>query len=735
MRRIPVILQNAATECGAACLAMVLSFHGRRTTVRELSDRLQVGRDGLSALAIVEAAREYGLRAKAFSLEPADLARVPMPAIVHWEFQHFVVVRRWTSSYVDVVDPGLGRRRLTPEEFDGGFTGVLLAFEPAPGFRRGRSGAGREWRREFLRTLLAKRKGLLAQVLAASALLQLLGLGMAAAFQVVVDRVLPLGDEHLLALAGGAVLAAAVTQFAVGYLRSVLLVALRARTDGEVTRNLVAHLVALPYRYFATRGTGDLMSRANSVTSLRETLTGQILSTLLDGPLALVYLVLVFVADPVLGGFLVLLAMAQAGLLLGTSRRVGDLTRRELSALAGTQTRLMEAVRGIETLKASGAEPRAMKRWSEQFDVQLDADLRGGLVRGLVDAALGAIRYLAPLGLLWAGAWRVLDGSLSLGMLLALNSLAAAALTPLGSLMTALQNLQQAGAHFDRLADILAADPEPAEGIEVLRLRGAVELREVSFRHDPRGPWTLHDISLSIRPGQKVALVGPSGSGKSTLTRLLLALHTPTSGEIRYDGVPAAELNLRSLRRQFGVVTQEPSLFTGTIRENIALNDPDASLDRVAHAAQLACVHDEIAAMPMSYDTMLVEGGGLSGGQQQRLALARALLSRPKILLLDEATSHLDSATEAAIEDNLAWLTQTRIVIAHRLSTVRDADLILVVEDGRIAERGTHAELLTLQGRYARLIRAQTGAQTVCDEPRNVEQRPQSSPKPTRRVT
>jgi ABC-type bacteriocin/lantibiotic exporter with double-glycine peptidase domain len=711
MRRVPVIVQNSATECGAACLAMVLSFHGRRTTVQEVSDRLQVGRDGLNALAIVQAARLYGLRAKAFSLEPADLARVPMPAVVHWEFQHFVVVERWTPRHVDVVDPAHGRARLTPEEFDAGFTGVLLAFEPEPGFRRYRSGASRAWRREFLRTLLLRRKGLLAQILAASALLQVLGLGLAAAFQVIVDRVLP-GGGHLLMLAGAAVLAAAATQFAVAYLRSVLLVTLRARADGEVTRNLVAHLVALPYRYFATRGKGDLLNRSNSVASLRETLTGQILSTLLDGPLALVYLVLVLVADPVLGGVLVLLAAAQCGLLLGTARKVGDLTRRELVAQSGAQSRLLEAIGGMETLKASGSEPRAMRRWSREFAAQLDADLRGGLVKGLVEAALDAIRYLAPLVLLWAGAWRVLDGSLSLGTLLALNAIATSALIPLGALMTALQGLQQAGAHFDRLSDILAADPEPSEGIEVLRLRGAIELRGVGFRHDPRGPWILRDIWLTVRPGQKIALVGASGSGKSTLARLLLALHTPTEGEIRYDGVPAAELNPHSLRRQFGVVTQEPTLFTGTIRENIALNDPDASLERVAEAAARACVHDEIAAMPMGYDTLLVEGGGLSGGQRQRIALARALLPRPKVLLLDEATSQLDAATEAAIETRLAGLTQTRIVIAHRLSTIRDADLILVLDQGRIVEQGTHAQLLAHGGRYAHLVATQMAGAT-----------------------
>ncbi|MEV0237652.1 peptidase domain-containing ABC transporter [Nonomuraea sp. NPDC050786] len=707
-RRVPVLMQNTVSECGAACLAMVLSFHGHRVSLHELTDRLQVGRDGLTALAVVAAARESGLTARAFSLEPEDLARIPMPAVVHWEFNHFVVVERWAPGRVDIVDPARGRRRLTAEEFNAGFTGVLLAFEPGPEFRRGRSSAARTWRRRFLKDLVMRRRGLIAQVVLASLLLQLLGLVLPLFSQVLVDRVLPMGAESLLGLLGAGVVLATVTQFVLGALRSVLLVAVRAGADAELTRGVVSHLIALPYRYFATRGTGDLVTRAGSVAVLREMLTGQILSALLDGPLAIGYLILVVVRDPLFGACLLGVALLQIVLLVATGRRVNYLAQQGLTAFSATQSQLIQAIGGIETLKASGAEKHAVGQWSRNFTAQLNADIRGGITQGLLEAALGAIRVLAPLALLWVGAWRVLDGELTLGALLALNAVAVGALTPLSSLMSSMRSLQQAGAHFDRLSDILTSDPEPSDGIEVLRLRGAVELRDVGFRYDPRAPWTLQGISLKIEPGQKVALVGPSGSGKSTLARLLLALHTPTTGEIRYDGVPVSELNLRTLRRQFGVVTQDPSLFTGTIRENIALNEPGASFDRIVEAARTARLDAEIREMPMKYETMLTEGAGLSGGQRQRLALARALLSRPKILLLDEATSNLDSESEAAIESHLARLTQTRIVIAHRLSTIRDADLILVVDGGRVVERGTHDRLLADGGRYAALVAAQT---------------------------
>ncbi|MFI6811475.1 peptidase domain-containing ABC transporter [Nonomuraea sp. NPDC050328] len=708
-RRVPIRMQSGLAECGAACLAMVLSWHGRRTTVREVSDRAAVGRDGLSALALVHTAREFGLESKAFSVEPEQLRKVPLPAIVHWEFNHFVVVESFGPRGVRVVDPARGRRHLSHAEFDVGFTGVVLAFAPDDGFQPGR-GAGRPWLTAFLREALAGQRALIMQILLVSLLLQLAGLGVQGFAQVLVDTVLPVRADRLLAVLGAALGIVALIHLVLGYLRSLAMLNLRVRIDGLLTARVVDHLFALPYRFFVFRGASDLVQRSTSVSLLRQMLTGQVTTALLDGPLALGYVLIVTVQAPLLGACLIGFALLQAGLLLATRRRMMELSQRELSAQIEAQGSLIEAIGGMETLKVSGTERAAARRWVRLFTAQLNADSRVSMTENVVTTMLDSVRFLAPAALLWAGSWQVLYGGAGLGSTLALTGLAVAALGPIGTLLSSLQTLQEAVVHVDRLADIMESEREPHGEIEVTHLGGQVELDRVSFRYDPRAPWTLRDISLKIGVGQKIALVGRSGSGKSTLARILLGLYEPTEGTVSYDGFPMPELERASLRRHFGVVTQDPDLFTGSVRENICLGRPDAGLEEITEAARLACVHEDIAAMPMGYDTMLSEGTGLSGGQRQRLALARALLAKPRVLLLDEATSHLDTVTEAEIESNLSWLTQTRIVIAHRLSTVRDADLIVVIDKGRIVERGTHRQLVALGGHYAALVNGQAPA-------------------------
>ncbi|MDY7076105.1 MAG: peptidase domain-containing ABC transporter, partial [Chloroflexota bacterium] len=410
------------------------------------------------------------------------------------------------------------------------------------------------------------------------------------------------------------------------------------------------------------------------------------------------------------------IGLLQVAILLGTTRRVHNLTEHSLSAQAESQSYLVEALTGVATLKVSGAEDRALDHWSNLFFRQLNVSLQQSQLTAVIGTAMMALRTLSPLILLWVGTLRVLDGTMNLGTMLALNALATSALTPLASLVSSGQQLQLVDAHLERISDVMEAEPEQDTRLvqDAPQLTGRIEVKRASFRYAPDVPLVLRDVSVSIEPGQKIALVGRTGAGKTTLGMLLLGLYTLTEGEILYDGVPLQRLNYRTLRRQFGVVLQAPFLFSGSIRQNITFNDVGLSLEQVIEAAHLAAIHEEILQMPMGYETMIAEGGSaLSGGQRQRLALARALAHDPAVLLLDEATSDLDAMTEQLVNQNLSQLSCTRIVIAHRLSTVCNADLILALDEGEIVERGTHEELLALGGYYAELVHGQLETEAV----------------------
>ena len=708
--RVPWYPQIGADDCGPTCLAMVLAAHGVHDAASECRELCNAGRDGTRIRTLVAAADRFGIAARAHRVRAERFDSVPLPAIAHWQHRHFVVVERWGPRRVTIVDPATGHRTLVRDEFTAGFAGTVLTLEPRGDVVRRPKSRLPLWV-WYLAAMFRDQPAQLelGQIVVASVLLQAAGLAGPLFTKVVVDtRESSVSLGLMAAVMAVVVLGKSVTTF----VRSLVMTRLQARLDARLTQGFFEHLLALPYRFFQGKTSGDLLMRLSSNTMIREMLTTQLLSFVLDGPLSALFLLIMFVVSPQLAALAAALALGQAALAFASLRPLRDLAQRTVVAKTDEQSCLVELMKGIAYIKASAGEQRAYDRWAELFRRQLGVSVERGYLTAKVEFALGFARTASPLVLLWYGAYLVTGGSMPLGTMLALTTLSASFLTPVTSLVQSTQQLQLLDAYVERLADVLDAErerrPDGSQRARTARLAGRIDVRGLSYRFSADGPMIVDDVSFSVPPGQKLGIVGPTGSGKSTILMLLLGLYQPIAGEVLYDGIPLSELDPRDVRRWCGVVLQDSAAFAGSFKTNILLNTPAATAEQIEAAAEIAGLANEIRHLPMTYETRVAEGGSnLSGGQRQRLAIARAIAPRPSILLLDEASSHLDVASEADLNAHLERLRCTRIVIAHRLSAVRTADQILVLRNGRVVERGTHPQLLRERGMYAALAAAQ----------------------------
>ncbi|MEM7594636.1 MAG: NHLP family bacteriocin export ABC transporter peptidase/permease/ATPase subunit [Cyanobacteria bacterium P01_A01_bin.83] len=721
--KTPTILQMEAVECGAAALAIILGYFGRIVPLPELRQECGVSRDGSKASNVLKAARRYGLEAKGFKRQLEKLQELDPPYIIFWQFNHFLVVEGLGKEKVYLNDPASGPRTVSWSEFDEGFTGVVLVMNPGSEFVEG---GNKQNIVLALRSRLQTVTAALVYCITAGFFLTLAKLLIPVFSQIFVDEILiqarwdwlrPL----LLTMAITAVFQGTLTLLQLRYLRR-----LKIKLAVGMSGSFLWHILRLPIGFYAQRFAGEISERTRLNDEVAEVMSGQLATTVIDTSMIIFFAVVMFQYDAVLAVMVVSFAAINILALRWIYRQRVDSNQRliqEYGKAAGTS---IAGLQYIETLKASGVESDFFSKWAGYYTKAINSQQELGVTNQVLSILPVTLTSLSSALLLVVGGWRVIEGHLSIGMLVAFQAIVKSFQEPVNNLVNFAGTMQELEGNIIRLDDVL---DNPTDDMltnkskihlsgeennghtvpaEYARLKGYVELENLTFGYSRLDPPLIDNFSLSVKPGQRVALVGGSGSGKSTVAKLVAGLYKPWSGEIRFDDRPRAKIPYQILTSSIAMVEQEIFLFTGTVRDNLTLWDATIADRSLRRACSDAAIEDVIDSFPRAYNSELQEGGGnLSGGQRQRLEIARALVNNPSILIMDEATSALDAETEKVIDTNLRKRGCTCLVVAHRLSTIRDCDEIIVLDKGKVVQRGTHDDLWQQEGFYARLIKSE----------------------------
>lgn len=679
-RRLPLIRQTEASECGLACLAMVASFHGYETDLAHLRQRFKISNHGINLKSLIDMAAKLHLAGRALKLESDNLVGLQLPCILHWDLNHFVVLKAIKRNKAVILDPGIGERSLTKEEFDKHFTGIALELVPTDKFETADSRKRLKLKQFWTRISGLKRS--LVQLLLLSLLLQLFAIASPYYMQTVIDDVILRNDNNLLLVLAVGFGLLLLVETGTQMLRQWVMLYLSSRLNIQMAANLFRHLIRLPISYFSTRHMGDVVSRFGSLQNVRELLTTSVVATLVDGIMTIITLTVMFLYSVKLTFLVLFVVLLYAAFRLALYQPLRVLTEEQILAQAKHDSHFMESVRAIQTIKLFQRENDRQGQWQNRLADTINQDIRITRWNIGYDTVNRLLFGFENLLVIYFAALAVMDNVFTIGMLYAFISYKSRFVGAMDALIVQMIELKMLG-HLDRLSDIVFTETEEQPDLHshlspLQPLTGRVEVRNLGYRYGDTDSPTFQNLNFTIEAGETVAITGSSGCGKTTLIKCLMGLLQPTEGEVLVDGRPLKQIP--DYRSQISAVMQDDQLMAGTVADNIACFEPHIDYERIVQCAQMACIHNEIMNMPMHYNTLVGDmGSSLSGGQKQRIVLARALYRAPRILFMDEATSHLDVANELSVSNHINQLAITRVLVAHRPETVESAGRQIVL--------------------------------------------------------